>query len=298
MRGSMEAKTVSASKVSIIHHVMPNETNETGKMHGGEMLKRLDSAAAICAFRHARGQLVTAVIEHMEFIAPVNPGDILNFHCSVNYVGRTSMEVGVRIEAEEYLSGEIRHVSTCYLTFVGIDAEGKPRVLPPLIAETEDEQRRMKDAARRMALSRMGTRKKDSFIQRFTLTQLSERFAMCRMAPGATLPPVPASAFMALTQTPDETCLFIPQSFAPMVQEVGGVVEKDYYCLRVDDFMPYKRIGILASISAVLASASIPIFAVSTASTNYILFPASMSVSTCKILRSVGHIVHQPNPLP
>ena len=87
----MEAKTVSASKVSIIHHVMPSETNETGKMHGGEMLKRLDSAAAICAFRHARGQLVTAVIEHMEFIAPVNPGDILNFHLLNSFTAKNNI---------------------------------------------------------------------------------------------------------------------------------------------------------------------------------------------------------------
>jgi acyl-CoA hydrolase len=119
---------------------------------GGVMLNMMDKTAAVAAFRHCRLNVVTASIDRVDFREPILVGDLVVMKASVNYVGKTSMEVGVRVEAEELLTGRRRHTNSCYLTFVAVDRNGRPIPVPRLIAETPDEKRRMQAAEQRRKL--------------------------------------------------------------------------------------------------------------------------------------------------
>lgn len=105
-------------------------------------MKHVDEAGGLAAVRHCRMRTVTAHIDDMSFLAPVRVGDLVRFKASVNDVGRTSLEVGVRVEAEDLRTGEVRHISTAYLVYVALDDEGRPTPVPPLIAETEQDKKR------------------------------------------------------------------------------------------------------------------------------------------------------------
>ena len=148
----MNAKTVSASQTILTHFLLPEDANPAGNIHGGVIMKHIDSAAGVAAFRHARRNVVTASIDRLNFIHPAYVGNLLILKASVNLAGRTSMEVGVRAETETLLTGKIRHVASAYLTFVALDEAGQPTPVPPLTAETEQQQRRYRMAqARRKA---------------------------------------------------------------------------------------------------------------------------------------------------
>jgi acyl-CoA hydrolase len=121
------------------------------------MLSMMDRTAAITAFRHCRLNVVTASIDRVDFREPILVGDLVVMKASVNFVGRTSMEVGVRVEAEELLTGRRRHTNSCYLTFVAVDRNGKPVPVPPLRPETPDEIRRH-DAAKQRRERRLAER--------------------------------------------------------------------------------------------------------------------------------------------
>ncbi len=127
--------------------MMPHDANVLGHVFGGVILSMMDKAAAVAAFRHARAACVTVSIDRVDFREPIHVGDLVVMKASVNFVGRTSMEVGVRIEAEELTTGRRRHTNSCYLTFVAIDRNGRPLDVPPLRPETDDEVRR-NEAAR------------------------------------------------------------------------------------------------------------------------------------------------------
>jgi uncharacterized protein (TIGR00369 family) len=129
--------------------MLPQDANPAGNIHGGVIMKLIDTAAAVVASRHARGNTVTASIDRLDFHHPVFVGDLLFLKACINMVGRTSMEVGVRVEAENYMTGEVRHTSSAYLTFVALDKNGRPRELPPLILETDEERRRNQEAMMR-----------------------------------------------------------------------------------------------------------------------------------------------------
>jgi acyl-CoA hydrolase len=122
------------------------DANLAGLVHGGVVMKMCDEAAAIAAIRHCGGRVVTAGVDRMTFVDPVNVGELLSCSATVNAAWRTSMEVGVRVEAENPRTGERRHTSTAYLTMVALDEEAKPTPVPPLTAETEAEQRRQREA--------------------------------------------------------------------------------------------------------------------------------------------------------
>jgi acyl-CoA hydrolase len=122
------------------------DANSAGFVHGGIVMKLCDEAAGIAAVKHSRLRIVTAAIDRMTFLHPVHVGQLLTCKASVNAVWRSSMEVGVRVEAENPLTGEVRHTSTAYLTMVALDDDGRPTRVPPLSAESEDEQRRMREA--------------------------------------------------------------------------------------------------------------------------------------------------------
>jgi acyl-CoA hydrolase len=122
------------------------DANSAGFVHGGVVMRLCDEAAGITAVRHSGGRVVTAAVDRMTFLHPVNIGELLVCSASVNAVWRTSMEVGVRVESEDPRTGERRHTSTAYLTMVAINEEGRPEPVPPLIAETDVERRRQREA--------------------------------------------------------------------------------------------------------------------------------------------------------
>jgi len=145
-------RPVSASKTVMARAMLPSDANPWGNVHGGEIMKLIDSCAGAAAQRHARSRVVTARIDELSFVAPVVVGDLVTAKASVNEVGRTSMEVGVRVEAENTLTGTVVHVASAYLVFVAIDERGRPIPVPPLVAETQDEKRRMTGAKQRREL--------------------------------------------------------------------------------------------------------------------------------------------------
>ncbi len=128
---------------------MPSDANPSGNVYGGSILKYMDEVAGIVALRHSRMNVVTASMERMDFSNPVHIGDLLILKASVNYVGQTSMEVGVRIESEDLRTGNVEHIGSSYLTFVALDEEGKPTVISGITPRTNDEKRRYKDGAAR-----------------------------------------------------------------------------------------------------------------------------------------------------
>lgn len=132
--------------------MLPSDANPWGNVHGGEVMKLIDACAGAAASRHARTRVVTARIDELSFLAPVFVGDLVMAKASVNDVGSRSMEVGVRVEAENTLTGKNVHVASAYLVFVAIDADGKPTAVPPLLPETEDDRRRMAAAKERRAI--------------------------------------------------------------------------------------------------------------------------------------------------
>lgn len=130
---------------------MPGDANNMGHVFGGVIMAMMDKTAAISAYRHCRAPVVTASVDRVDFREPIHLGDLVVMKASVNYVGKTSMEVGVRVEAEELLTGRRRHTNSCYLTFVAVDRNGRPIEVPELLPETPEEQRRHKAATERRA---------------------------------------------------------------------------------------------------------------------------------------------------
>ena len=143
---SEQGKNPSASATTVTRLMMPMDANVSGNVFGGTILKLIDEVGGTAAVRHARRNVVTASVDQMNFLAPVYIGDLLRVIASVNYVHKTSMEIGVRVEAEEPLTGKIRHTGTCYLTCVALDKNARPTRVPPLIPETEEEKRRWAEA--------------------------------------------------------------------------------------------------------------------------------------------------------
>jgi acyl-CoA hydrolase len=138
----MEGKRTQDSSITMSHVMLPQDTNPAGNVHGGVVMKHIDNAAVTVAIRHTRCNSVTASIDRMDFYNPVYLGNILVLKARLNFVGRTSMEIGVRAEAEDPYSGTVSHTASAYLTVVALDEKGRPKEVPPLILETQDEIRR------------------------------------------------------------------------------------------------------------------------------------------------------------
>ena len=136
------------SRVSLATVASSVQANLLGNIHGGEIMKLADSTAGAVAFRHCDGPAVTAAMDEMAFLAPVHVGDIVRTFAQVNWAGRSSMEIGVRVETQPWGSAtdEPLHVASAYFVFVAIDEHGQPRAVPPLTPETEDEVRRQREA--------------------------------------------------------------------------------------------------------------------------------------------------------
>ena len=139
-------KTVKDSQVEMVEIVFPNDANPLGNVFGGRVMQLIDVVGSISAMRHARNTVVTASMDQLDFKNAVRVGEVLILNASVNYVATTSMEVGVKVIAENPLTGERRHTSSAYLTYVSIDVSGNPVPVPPIVPETEAEKRRYAEA--------------------------------------------------------------------------------------------------------------------------------------------------------
>ena len=150
----MKSKSIKNSHVVMHELVLPNDTNVLGNVHGGRVMCLMDICAAMSAYKHARQPVVTASVDRLDFLAPAKKVDIFILKSSVNYAHKTSMEIGVRIDAESPFTGEVRHTATAYLTFVAINDKNKPTKIPKIIPETEDEKRRYERAVNRHLIRR------------------------------------------------------------------------------------------------------------------------------------------------
>src|SRR6185436_7999173 len=139
---SMDPRPAAATKVTLIEWMGVEDANSAGFVHGGTVMKLCDEVAGLAAVRHSGGRVVTAAMDRMTFLLPVHVGELLRLTASVNAAWRTSVEVGVRVEAENPFTDEVRHTSSAYLTMVALDEEGRPTTVPPLELETADERRR------------------------------------------------------------------------------------------------------------------------------------------------------------
>jgi acyl-CoA hydrolase len=145
----LEPRPVSASRTTLSQIMLPEDANPDTHVHGGTIMKIADSAAGVAATRHCRSRVVTARLDGMNFVAPVYVGNLVTVLASVNLAGRTSMEVGVRVTAENARTGEVRHVASAYFVYVSLDEQGRPQPVPPLVAETDEDHRRMAAATMR-----------------------------------------------------------------------------------------------------------------------------------------------------
>ena len=133
----------------VVRRMLPSHANPSGAVFGGEILKACDEAAGIAAGRHARRRVVTAAIDAMEFVAPAQIGEVLTCKAAVNAVFGSSMEVGVRVEAEDLMTGDVRHTNSAYFVMVALDDEGSPVDVDDVSPSSEDEKRRWKEARER-----------------------------------------------------------------------------------------------------------------------------------------------------
>jgi uncharacterized protein (TIGR00369 family) len=148
---SEQAKRIGDSSVTISQVMLPTDANPQGNVHGGIIMKLVDEAGAIAATRHSRCAVVTVAVDSMTFLSPIYVGDLVTLTASLSYVGHTSMEVEVLVEAEDPLTGEKTHTNSAYVVYVALDESGQPCEVPDLIADTEEEQERLARGEERQA---------------------------------------------------------------------------------------------------------------------------------------------------
>jgi acyl-CoA hydrolase len=153
-------RTVVHSQSEMTELILPNDTNVLGNLLGGRLMNLIDLVGAMAAYRHARSHVVTASMEHIDFIAPVHVGDLLILKSSINRAFHTSMEVGVKVWVENTIAGIHRHVASAYLTFVAIDPQGRRVPVPPLEVGADEEKRRYDDAGRRREIREAEARRR------------------------------------------------------------------------------------------------------------------------------------------
>jgi len=150
----LNPRSVRDSQSEMAEIVLPNDANPLGALLGGRLMHWIDLAGAMASHRHSRHYVVTASIDHLDFLVPVRVGDLVILRSSVNRVFRTSMEVGVKVWVENYISDSSHHVSSAYLTYVAVDREGCRLPVPAVVPEDDEEQRRYEDAGRRREIRR------------------------------------------------------------------------------------------------------------------------------------------------
>jgi acyl-CoA hydrolase len=148
---AMDPKPAGESRSEITHWMGLTDANSAGNIHGGTIMKLADEAAALAAIKHSRQRVVTVGMDRMDFLVPIYVGELVRFRATVNAAWRTSMEVGVRVEAENPVTGACRHSNTAYITMVALDERGRPAPIPPVQANSPDEIRRKREAELRRA---------------------------------------------------------------------------------------------------------------------------------------------------
>jgi acyl-CoA hydrolase len=147
-------RPVRGSQSEMAEIVLPNDANPLGALLGGRLMHWIDLAGAMAAHRHSRNYVVTASVDHIDFLIPVRVGDLVILRSSVNRAFHSSMEVGVKVYVENYIADSVRHVASAYLTFVAVDGAGKHLRVPAIIAESDEQRRRYEDAGRRREIRR------------------------------------------------------------------------------------------------------------------------------------------------
>jgi uncharacterized protein (TIGR00369 family) len=155
----LTGKRASESQMELSQQMMPSDANPLGNVHGGHIMKLIDEAGALAAMRHARRPVVTITMDSVTFLSPVRVGHLLTLRGSVNWVGKTSLEVGVRVEAENPITGEIMHTNSAYAVYVALDDLGKPCSVPPLILENDEDRRHWDEAEARQKIRLQRTEK-------------------------------------------------------------------------------------------------------------------------------------------
>jgi len=166
-----KTKSVAYSRTTITELMIPSYANFGGKIHGGILLSLMDKVAYACASKHAGTYVVTVSVDGVNFLQPIEVGELLSLHASVNYVGRSSMVVGIRVVSENVKTGDKKHTNTSYFTMVAKDDEGKPTEVPPLILESKEDIRRCLEAIKRKQLRE---EYKDEFDNKKTSLRLEE----------------------------------------------------------------------------------------------------------------------------
>lgn len=159
---SLAPKRVADSQMRLALLMNPDQANSLGDVHGGEIMKLVDEAGALTAMKHARQIVVTVAMDSMKFLSPVHVGDLVTLNASVNYIGRTSMEVGIRVHAENVVTGQVTHTNSAYAVYVAIDRAGRTTPVPPLILETDEDRRRWDEGAARQQYRLTQTTKKSN----------------------------------------------------------------------------------------------------------------------------------------
>ena len=157
----LAGKRAAESQMTLSQQMMPSDANPLGNVHGGHIMKLIDEAGALAAMRHARRPVVTITMDSVSFLSPVRVGHLLSLRGSVNWVGRSALEVGVRVEAENPITGEITHTNSAYAVYVALDDYGKPCSVPPLILESDEDRRRWDEAEARQEIRLQRTKKKN-----------------------------------------------------------------------------------------------------------------------------------------
>jgi acyl-CoA hydrolase len=158
---ALPGRPVSASRSELVEAVFPNDANALGSMMGGRVMYLIDIAGAVAAHRHSNSHVVTASVDYLDFRFPIRVGEFLVLQSSVNRAFRTSMEIGVKVFSENILTGERRHASSAYVTYVAIDPNGRPHPVPPVMPETPTDRRRFREAGKRR-MARLSLRQKSS----------------------------------------------------------------------------------------------------------------------------------------
>jgi acyl-CoA hydrolase len=147
----VQARPVAESQALLAHWMGPMDANPAGNVHGGTIMRLVDEAAGVSAVKFCGGRVITASMDRMDFLVPIQVGEVVTFKATVNAAWTTSMEIGVRVEAEHPASGRVRHTNTAYLTYVALDADGRPTRVPQASAAGAEQERRMREAQQRRA---------------------------------------------------------------------------------------------------------------------------------------------------
>ncbi len=157
---NLQPRPVRESQSEMVEIVLPNDANPLGSLLGGRLMHWIDLAGALAAHRHSRNYVVTASMDHVDFLTPVRVGDLVILQSSVNRAFHSSMEVGVKVLVESYINGTHKHVSSALLTFVAVDREGHRLPVPPVVPETEEEKRRYDEAGQRREMREQERKRK------------------------------------------------------------------------------------------------------------------------------------------